>query len=244
MARAHTEKEEGRQDLQVNNRIIHLVFNKKGGRTHFIGVYAPHSGLDYEQSRQPFWDKLEEYISKLSQPAPVYITGDCNVRFQAYHPNDSGVTRPFTYGKGRKFMDHSAESNRSLCVRTMNLLDMVEAASYKTPSSTHHITFRDKTAPPSHWSQYLLDPLIMQQPYDKLHHTMGQDSLAVASCIRAFLPLELPLPPPKLSPSPDPYRFQRLDHTFTRRQWLSTINSCKSKLHTLGPLFASYRGSN
>ena len=65
--------------IQVNNRIIHLVFNKKGGRTHFFGVYAPHSGLDYEQSRQPFWNKLEEYISKLSQPAPVHITVDCNV---------------------------------------------------------------------------------------------------------------------------------------------------------------------
>ena len=188
--------------------------------------------MDYEQSRQPFWDKLEEYVSKIPQPEPVYITGDCNVRFQANHPNDADVTGPYTYGKGRKFIDHSAESNRSLCVRTMNLLDMVEVASYKTPNSTHHITFRDKTAPPSDWSQYLLDPLIMQQFYDMLHHSMGQDSLAVASYIRAFLPMEVPLPPPKLSPSPDPYRFQRLDHTFTRRQWLATINSCKSKLHT------------
>ena len=30
--------------LQLSNRIIHLTFNKKGGRIHVVGAYGPHSG--------------------------------------------------------------------------------------------------------------------------------------------------------------------------------------------------------
>ena len=39
-----------------------------------------------------------------------------------------------------------------------------------------------------------------------------------------------PLPPSKSTPHPNPIRYQRLDHTFTRKQWLSSVNSCRSKL--------------
>ena len=217
--------------VQVNNRIIHLIFNKKGGRIHVLGCYAPHSGLDLDAVRQPFWDTLETYVSKLPQPEPVYLTGDFNVRFQAHHPNDDGVTGPFTYGKGRLHIDHTASSNRSMCVQTMQLLDMAEVASYRTPNPVHHITYRDKTAPPVDWSQYVLDPLILQQVYTKMHQTLGTGALAVASHVRSFLEVDQPLPPKQLDPQPDPTRFQRLDHTFTRTQWLSSVNSCRSKLH-------------
>ena len=218
--------------VQVSNRIIHLTFNKKGGRVHIIGVYAPHSGHDHDAVRQPFWESLEEYVSKIPQPEPVYVTGDFNVRFQATHPNDQGVTGPFTYGKGRRYIDHSATSNRSLCFRTMNLLGMLEVASYKTPNPVHHITFKDKAAPPTDWSQFIMDPLVMQQFYDSAMNTFGASALAVCSQVRSFLDLAEPLPPSKNEPHPDPTRFQRLDHCFVRSQWLSTVNSCRSKLHT------------
>ena len=218
--------------VQVNNRLIHIILNKRGGRIHLLGAYAPHSGHDHDTVRQPFWESLEEYVAKIPQPEPVYLTGDFNIRFQAQHKHDEGVTGPFTYGKGSQAIDHTAQSNRSLCVRTMLLLDMLEVASYKTPNPVHHITFRDKTAPPKDWSQYVLDPLIMQQVYSELHRVMPSQSLEVAARVRSFLPLAQPLPPPRVDPSPDPVRFQRLDHTFTRRQWLSSVNSCRSKLHT------------
>ena len=218
--------------VQVSNRIIHLTFNKKGGRVHILGAYAPHSGLDHDAIRQPFWEELEEYVSKLPQPEPIYITGDFNVRFQAQHPNDQGVTGPFTYGKGTKFIDHSATSNRSLCIRTMNLLGMLEVGSYKSPNPNHQITYRDKTAPPTDWSQFSLDPLVLQQFYEKSFHTFGEGALTISSHIRAFLDLPQPLPPTKQHPHADPTRFQRLDHCFTRTQWLSSVSSCRSKLHT------------
>ena len=83
---------------------------------------------------------------------------------------------------------------------------MVEVASYRTPAPVHHITYRDKTAPPPDWSQ------ILQQLYTKLHWELGEQSLEVASHIRSFLPLEQQLPPKQLEPHPDPTRFQRLDH--------------------------------
>ena len=175
---------------------------------------------------------LQEYADKIPQPEPIYITGDFNVRFQATHPNDAGVTGPYTYGKGRRFIDHNAQSNRSLCVKTMGLLQMVEAGSYKTPNTTHQITYRDKTAPPTDWSQFLLDPLIMQQLYAHVFQQDSVQSLEVCTYIRSFLDLPQPLPPFQNTPPPDPTRFQRLDHMFTRAQWLSSINSCRSKLHT------------
>jgi len=218
--------------VQVNTRIIHLKLNKQGGHTHVIGVYAPHSGLDLDSVRQPFWDTLEEYIDKIPQPEPLFLTGDWNVRFQAQHRNDQGVTGPFVYGKGKRFIDHTASSNRSLCVKTMQRLGCSEVASYKTPNKVQQITYRDKTAPPPDWSQYVLDPLIMQQTYTLLTKKLGNEALPVASHIRAFLPLPLPLPPKLDQPHPDPTRFQRLDHTFTRNKWMPAINSCRSKLHT------------
>ena len=217
--------------VQVNTRILHLIFNKKGGRVHVIGCYAPHSGLDLDSIRQPFWDTLEEYVERIPQPEPVYVTGDFNVRFQAAHPKDKGVTGPYVYGKGKRYIDHTASSNRSLCVRTMQLLDMVEVASYKSPNPVHHITYKDKAAPPTDWSQFVLDPLILQQFYHQLTHTMPGDTLAVAANIRSFLSVPEPLPPTQKTPTLDPIRFQRLDHTFTRSQWLPSVNSCRSKLY-------------
>ena len=202
------------------------------GRIHVIGAYAPHSGHDYDTVREPFWSQLESHIEKVPHPEPVYVTGDFSVRFQAQHHKDQGVTGPFTYGKGRSYIDHSATSNRSICIRTMQYLNMLEVASYKTPTPAHHITYRDKAAPPTDWSQYVLDPLILQQLYAKLEDTMGQTSLEVSARIRSFLDVPQPLPPPLKAPCPDPILFQRLDHTFTRKQWLSSINSCRSKLHT------------
>ena len=111
------------------------------------------------------------------QPEPLYVTGDFNVRFQAAHPKDQGVTGPYVYGKGKRRLDHTASSNRSLCVRTMQLLDMVEIASYKSPNPVHHITYKDKAAPPTDWSQFVLDPLILQQFYHHLTHSMPGDTL-------------------------------------------------------------------
>ena len=197
-----------------------------------IGCYAPHSGLDLDSIRQPFWDTLEEYVDKIPQPEPLYVTGDFNVRFQAAHPKDKGVTGPYVYGKGKRYIDHTASSNRSLCVRTMQLLDMVEVASYKSPNPVHHITYKDKAAPPTDWSQFVLDPLILQQFYHQLTRTMPGDTLAVAANIRSFLSVPEPLPPTQKTPTLDPIRFQRLDHTFTRSQWLPSVNSCRSKLYT------------
>ena len=218
--------------IQVNTRILHLCFKQRGGNVHLLGVYAPHSGLELEETRIPFWDKLEEQISKIPQPEPVYVTGDFNVRFQATHRNDEGVTGPHVFGKGARYIDHNAASNRSLCVGSMQRLNMVEVASYKTPNLMQQITYRDKAAPPKDWSQFLLDPLIMQQVYDKIHFTQQDYALVTASLIRSFLEMDSLLPPPKILPHLDPTLFQRLDHTFTRRQWLNSVNKCRSKLYT------------
>ena len=218
--------------LQVSPRLIHLCFKQCSGNVHLLGAYGPHSGLDLEEEKLPFWDSIEDQLSKIPKPEPVYITGDFNVRFQARHRNDEGVTGPFVYGKGSRYIDHNANSNRSLCIGAMQRLDMLEVASYKTPNPMHQITYRDKTAPPKDWSQFLLDPLIMQQVYDVFHSNLGEAALSTAATVRSYLSMESLLPAPKIPPHPDPVYFQRLDHTFTRRQWLNTVQKCRSKLYT------------
>ena len=51
--------------IQVSNRLIHLSFKKQGGNFHILGAYAPHSGRDFDQDRQPFWGILEDHVSKI-----------------------------------------------------------------------------------------------------------------------------------------------------------------------------------
>ena len=218
--------------IQVNPRLIHVCFKKQGGNIHLLGAYAPHSGLDLEEERIPFWDEVEDHISKIPLPEPLYLTGDFNVGFQAKHKHDGGVLGPFVYGKGTRHIDHNSGSNRTLCINFLKRQDLLEVASFRTPNMKSHITYRDKAAPPKDWSQFLLDPLIMQQVYDKIHFTMGDSALMIASNVRSYLEMDSLLPPPKLLPQVDPVYFQRLDHTFTRKQWLNSVNSCKSKLHT------------
>ena len=174
--------------VQINPRILHLLFKKQGGNVHVVGVYGPHSGLDFEDVRQQFWDILDEHLSCIPHPEPVYVLGDFNVRFQAQHRHDQGVTGPYTYGKGSRYIDHNASSNRSLCIKHMSSLNMVEAASYKTPNPLEHITFRDKAAPPADWSQFVLDPLILQQVYSKMHHQLGEEFAKTTALIaRSYL---------------------------------------------------------
>ena len=159
--------------LQINPRIIQLSFKKKGGNFHTLGVYAPHSGHDFEEVREPFWEQLENCIDNTPQPEPVYVTGDFNVRFQAKRRRDEGVLGPFVYGKGAQYIDHTASSNRTTCIKTMSRCNMVEAASYRSPNMMHHITYGDKAAPPTDWSQFVLDPLVMQQVWRNVQQPSG-----------------------------------------------------------------------
>ena len=72
----------------------------------------------------------------------------------------------------------------------------------------------------------------MQQVYDILHHKMEESAFSVAANIRSFLKMDPLLPPPRTMRHADPTLFQILDHTFTRKQWLHSINKCRSKLYT------------
>ena len=129
--------------LQVSSRIIQLSFKKRGGNFHVIGTYALHSGLDFEEVRDHYWESLEAQLEVIPQPQPVYITGDMNVRFQAKHRRDGDVLGPFVHGKGAPYIDHTATSNRSLCIKMMQRNNMVEVASYKTPKMIQQITYKD-----------------------------------------------------------------------------------------------------
>ena len=112
---------------------------------------------------------------------------------------------------------------------------MLQFSPEKTPNQLHHITYQDKAAPPKDWSQFVLDPIPIQQVYDKLFKSMEQEALLAAANIRSFLDLSELLAPPKKGPDIDPMRFQRLDHFFARRQWLGSVLYCRSKLHTGSP---------
>ena len=102
---------------------------------------------------------------------------------------------------------------------------MIEVASYKTPNLLQQVTYRDKTAPPKDWSQFVFDPIGVQQCYDVLHNNLQEYALVTAAHVRSFLDLNDIVPPPKLLPQLDPVRF-------TWRQWMNSVRNCRSKLYT------------
>ena len=154
------------------------------------------------------------------------------MRFQAQHNRDDGVTGPFVYGKGKSFIDHNASSNRSLCLKTLQSLHMCEVCSYKTPNMEQQITYKEKNPPPQDWMQFVVDPLPLLQFYNTLSTTTPGCELLVASKVRSYLGLPDLLPPLASLPSANPTQFQKLDHTFTKKQWLSTVHSCRSHTDT------------
>ena len=109
---------------------------------------------------------------------------------------------------------------------------MVEVASYKTPKMIQQVTYKDKPAPPTDWSQFVMDPLVQQQFYGVVASKCSGQATQLAFRIRNFPDLPPLLQPPNIQPQVDPHRFQRLDHCFTRKQWLSSVHSCRSKLYT------------
>ena len=193
--------------LQISSRIIQLSCEKRGGNFHVLGTYAPHSGLDFEEVRDPYWESLEAQLEAIPQPEPVYITGDMNVRFQAKHRHDGDVLGPFVYGKGAPYIDHTATSNRSLCIKMMQRNNMVEVASYKTPKMIQQITYKDKAAPPTDWSQFVMDPLVLQQFYGVVASKCSGQATQLAFHIRTFLDLPPLLHPPKIPESNGPPRY-------------------------------------
>ena len=113
-----------------------------------------------------------------------------------------------------KVPDTSTTSNRSFRMSAMKSLNMVEAASYLTPNMSQQITHKDKAAPPTSWTQFVLDPLIMQQFYFSLS-SLSPDPTEIASIVRAFVMEEELLPPDRLDSLPAPMTFQRFDHWTT-----------------------------
>ena len=109
---------------------------------------------------------------------------------------------------------------------------MIEAASHIKQNPIDHITYKDKAAPPSDWSQFVLDPIPLQQIYSVMHHKLSSFALEGAALVRSYLDLPELLQPPKSIPHIDPTRFQRQDHFFTRKQWLNSVHKCRSKLYT------------
>ena len=80
--------------------------------------------------------------------------------------------------------------------------------------------------------QFVVDPLPLLQFYHTLSTTTPTCDMLVASKVRSYLGLPDLLPPLASLPSANPTQFQKLDHTFTRKQWLPTIHSCRSFTNT------------
>ena len=66
-------------------------------------------------------------------------------------------------------------------------------------------------------------------------HNMHEENICsskIYTHVGLHVTIKMFITPPQVTPQVDPVRFQRLDHTFTRKQWLNSFRSCKSKLYT------------
>ena len=217
--------------VQVNERIIHISLYAQSGTIHFIGVYAPHNGLDYESKRLPFWDFLEDYLGKLPQPEPWYVIGDLNVRLQGRFSHETSELGPHIFGKGRLHANTSPQSNRTLFLRMLKALRSVDVMSHKTSRLLRQITYKEKTAPAKTWGQLHSDLALPPGILNNLFSTWDI-GLEIATTVRSFL-LATPLPKLSQTPELDPVRFQSLDRAIVNSKWLPSILSLQA-YHSAG----------
>ena len=220
--------------FQHSSRILHVVIASSSGDTHFIGVYAPHDKLDFETVKAPFWLLLQEVLDKISQPEPVYILGDWNIRLQGRKANEQDVLGPHVYGKGVLYAKTGPERNRDLYINLLKSTDSCDVLTYKTPNLLHQVTYRDKAPPPIDWGQFALDSIRVLQFWDKVAGLPipEEESLIIGQTIRGFLTEEPLMQTTPLKPQVDPYRFQSLDRLVTRRKWLPSVKNARARHDT------------
>ena len=153
------------------------------------------------------------------------------MRLQGRKPDETAILGPYVYGKGRLSINNEEGSNRKLYTTLLHNHQLVDALTFKQPRLLRHVTYRDKTPPPSNWSLFVLDPVGWTQLCDRLFAlTNNEDqNLSIAYNIRGFLTDVWPTDPP-IPPRVDPIRFQSLDRLFTRSQWLQTLQQVGSVL--------------
>ena len=217
--------------VQVNERILHISLYAQSGTIHFIGIYAPHNGLDFETKRLPFWDLLEDYLGKLPQPEPWYVIGDFNVRLQGRSSHETSELGPHIFGKGRLHANTSPQSNRTLFLQILKGLHSVDVMSHKTSRLLRQITYKEKTAPAKTWAQLNSDPALPPSILNNLFSTWDV-GLEIATIVRRFL-LATPLPKLSQIPELDPVRFQSLDRAIVNAKWLPSILSLQA-YHSAG----------
>ena len=199
--------------------------------------YMPHTTNRRKRSVRPHsgtcWKT--DILTTIPQPEPVYVVGDYNVRLQGRFSAEQDFLGPHIYGKGKLAANTKTHSNRTFYTSLLKSLGFADALSFKQSNLTKHVTYRDKFSPPDNWDQFILDPLILLQMWDRFATLPlpESDQLSLVSEIRAFLGLDT-LPPNKLAtPHIDPVRFQSLDRLITPRKWLPTIRTVKA-VHNTG----------
>ena len=99
--------------IQHNPRHATIFISSSSGTMHFHGVYAPHDKLDYESTKVPFSDTLENYFSATPLPEPSYIIGDLNVRLQGRSSQEHNLLGPRIFGKGPQAAKRGSTDNRT-----------------------------------------------------------------------------------------------------------------------------------
>ena len=215
--------------VQHDSRILEIILGSTSGDIHLVGVYAPRD-KHQDDVKDQFWNQLEQILQTTPQPEPIYVLGDFNVRLQGRSHKEQEVLGPHIFGRGYSFANTREHSNRSRYVALLHAASFKDALTFKQPNLLKQITYKDKFPPPTSWSQFVLDPLILLQLWDKiqsLHHPESQ-ALEVASCIRSFLDIQSLQPPVDNRIVNDPRRFQSLDRLILPGKWLPTVKRVKA----------------
>ena len=165
----------------------------------------------------------------------MYILEDFNVRLQGRLPEHNSIG-PYVQGKGPRYINTSEDSNRQFFVNFLRTTASRDVLSYKQPNLTKQVTYRDKHQPPVCWSQFLAEPIILLQFWDKIQELSlvgSSTEMEIASIIRAYITADPLLTPPEAAISSDPYRYQFLDKIVTRSKWMPSV--CKAQaVHSTG----------
>jgi len=136
---------------QLSERLCSIRLRISGGTAVFMSAYAPQSGRSYE-SRQEFFDDLEEFYMQEKTHGPCYILGDMNARLHTVRNGEHDVMGPAVFGNPKAKPD--ATSNRELLVEMCQRHALIIANTMFEAPSEHLVTYHDLSAHPKEEISY------------------------------------------------------------------------------------------
>ena len=114
-----------------------------GGRLTLLGIYCPHEGVDVE-TRERFFDELNEATTSYSKAGPVLACGDLNTHLKYRYAEESAFFGPHLFDCQGPPAVQTVDTNRDLLAQYCSATGMAVKNTFLHKSTHQQITFYDR----------------------------------------------------------------------------------------------------